>query len=250
MRKLQLLLFSLLNLKASCEVDFRIAGGKEANIEDFPYQISFNSGGMFCGGSLIEPDKVLTSAHCISSRRNHFYITAGTTYSRGHGTHRSVISICNHPKYNPYTYDYDVSVLTLSEPFILSKTIQTIELVKRNEFFPVGTYGNVTGWGATNSGSARKSDTLRAVEVPLVDHARCVRKYRRLTDITARMSCFGYNEGEKDSCHGDSGGALTIGNRLACIVSFGYECAEPNHPGVYTNISHPEIYDHIQQCLL
>jgi hypothetical protein len=47
-----------------------------------------------------------------------------------------------------------------------------------------------------------------------------------------------------DSCNGDSGGPLESpleggGYRLVGITSWGFRCAEPNSPGVYTRIAQP-----------
>jgi trypsin len=74
------------------------------------------------------------------------------------------------------------------------------------------------------------------VSLPIVDRETCQRHMGRV--VTDRMICAGYlNKGGKDSCQGDSGGPLTVDDILYGIVSWGYECADPNYPGVYTNVA-------------
>ena len=46
--------------------DGRIVGGEDAEIEDIPWQISFQTTGgfHFCGGSIMDATHVITAAHC------------------------------------------------------------------------------------------------------------------------------------------------------------------------------------------
>ncbi|KAH1017646.1 hypothetical protein HUJ05_008257 [Dendroctonus ponderosae] len=46
------------------------------------------------------------------------------------------------------------------------------------------------------------------------------------------MLCAGYPAGGYDACNGDSGGPLIVDGYLAGIVSWGYQCAVANYPGV------------------
>ena len=79
---------------------------------------------------------------------------------------------------------------------------------------------------------------LRQVVLPIVSDQVCQETYERLTD---NMLCAGTRECGKDSCQGDSGGPLVCkqGDKWLQygIVSFGYGCAQPNTPGVYTNVA-------------
>ena len=49
---------------------------------------------------------------------------------------------------------------------------------------------------------------------------------------------FSLRTGGKDSCSGDSGGALVCNGALTGIVSFGAGCAEPDYPGIYAEAAH------------
>merc|ERR1711990_466336 len=93
------------------------------------------------------------------------------------------------------------------------------------------------------------------VTVPWIPTWRCKKMYKkpkkhrgdkgrgRKFIITDAMLCAGYNNGGIDACQGDSGGPLvwldtnTHEVKLAGIISFGFECARPGAPGVYTRIS-------------
>ncbi|XP_026477692.1 venom serine protease Bi-VSP-like [Ctenocephalides felis] len=67
--------------------------------------------------------------------------------------------------------------------------------------------------------------------------------------IDERTICAGYPLGEKDVCSGDSGGPLmlkktdistgdaVITYHIVGVVAYGFRCAEPGYPGVYTRVT-------------
>uniref|UniRef100_A0A1B0D824 Uncharacterized protein n=2 Tax=Phlebotomus papatasi TaxID=29031 RepID=A0A1B0D824_PHLPP len=61
------------------------------------------------------------------------------------------------------------------------------------------------------------------------------------------MFCAG--KAGQDACQGDSGGAVVQNGKLVGLVSFGYQCALENFPGVNTNIVAPSIRNFIQSAM-
>lgn len=73
--------------------------------------------------------------------------------------------------------------------------------------------------------------------MPIVNQEICAKAYKNFGTITDRMICAGYDKGGKDACQGDSGGPLVVDNVLVGVVSWGYDCAQPNYPGVYSRVA-------------
>ena len=96
----------------------------------------------------------------------------------------------------------------------------------------------VAGWGAIEfAGSV--APILRKVTLDTIRSSTCNKIYSWISDGEL---CAGSHLGGKDSCQGDSGGALWFKkngkNYQVGIVSHGIGCARPDAPGVYTRTSY------------
>lgn len=67
-----------------------------------------------------------------------------------------------------------------------------------------------------NEKSKKRSNLVLQVQVPVITNEECLEKYNRIklyyADIqfSSRVLCAGFEEGGKDTCHGDSGGPLML----------------------------------------
>lgn len=165
-------------------------------------------------------------------------IRAGSSIRNSGGTVVNVKTIHQNPRYQSSTIDYDITILELSTPLTLATNIGEVDLPpKTGASNPAdGTSVYCTGWGTTSEGGV-SANQLQGVEVNAVSNAKCNEAYSG--DITDRMMCAGVTGGGKDACQGDSGGPLvtTADKVLVGIVSWGYGCARPAYPGVYSSVA-------------
>lgn len=162
-----------------------------------------------------------------------------------------IAEIIRHPNYNLNGQEHnDIALLRLARPAMLGYFVKPICLPSvaalRGTNQDAGQNFVVAGWGRTET-KAQSNKKLK-VEVGGVDQAICKEKYQKLAKriIVSSQICAGGEPG-KDSCSGDSGGALVAtyndgrgGNYyyLAGLVSYGpKDCGTPGWPGVYTRVA-------------
>ncbi len=241
-----------------------IVGGGPADPGEYPWMVALVNAstanpynGLFCGGSLIDAEWVLTAAHCVFDFFGFMIspddlevvlginnLSDGPT-SGSSGQRIGVAQIIPHPAYDDASRDADVALLHLATPASLApSTVGTIGLVGPSDGALVapGTVSTVTGWGLTSQGAEVGSNALLEVDVPIVSNATCNAPASYNGEVTLNMLCAGLAAGGKDSCYGDSGSPLIVSDRnggwlQAGVVSWGYGCAQPQLYGVYARVS-------------
>jgi len=201
----------------------------------------------YCGATLINNLYVLTASHCVdgmSTKSIEVVLkeenTATTTESVSYKF--PISKIIMHEKYSRRTIDNDIALLRLDKPLDFSENGPFVPacVIKNSDTDFVGQNATAAGWGATKEGGAT-SKVLKKVTVPIISNEACnMTRYKG--KITPNMLCAGdLEKGGKDSCQGDSGGPLVVDTSkrkmIVGVVSWGYGCAKPNSPGVYTRVS-------------
>ncbi|XP_068085541.1 trypsin-2-like [Anabrus simplex] len=214
----------------------RIVGGTDADIKDFPYQLSYQYlGSHWCGASIISEDWAVSAAHCSEGvYADEVNLRAGSSIINEGGELYDVAEIIMNEQYDWYTIDNDISLLRVATKFRLGDGVAVIPLASVTP--AAGTIVTISGWGATREWGAA-SKQLQQVQVPVVDHDQCSEIYQQYGGVTDSMLCAGLLTGGKDACQGDSGGPYVADSKLVGLVSWGVGCAQPDYPGVAADVA-------------
>jgi secreted trypsin-like serine protease len=243
-----------------------IINGTTSSTDTYPWMgfIADEANGQYCGASLISSTWVLTAAHCFNNEEGtasdlatgalasvYFGSDTNTSQLESDAQVSAIARIIIHPSYDPNeatsanVNDYDIALIELSSAI----TLTPVALLAPGVETPADVDTLIMGWGTTEldeeGESINSSVFLLEARQVTVDRATCNSIYGG--GITENMICAGATtDVNSDTCQGDSGGPLLaevaendwiqIG-----VVSFGGtengpNCADPDAPGVYSNI--------------
>jgi trypsin len=163
------------------EAQPQIVGGQSVPDGKYPFMavltIQEAGGSFLCGGTLIDPNSVLTAAHCVADADRINLAVGRTVRSQtDQGQVRSATRWFIPSRYDGSVDDrYDAAVLTLNADVT---NIQPIKLAtaRQDELEKPGRNLTVAGWGTTSEGG-NTSDRMREVSVPVVSDARAQNAY-------------------------------------------------------------------------
>jgi secreted trypsin-like serine protease len=244
----------------------RIVGGSAAAEGAWPAQgyltLQRSDGQYACGGSLVSARWFLTAGHCASNADGSvlapsaFKITLGVANRnlQMSANQFTVDQVQRDPDYVPEQADggphSDLALLHISAA-LPAPALDPLQLVLPSEpaLWTPGTSATVVGWGTTCTNCSTTTQLMQA-NVPIVDDATCGADYAAEFD-PATMICAGI--GTTDTCQGDSGGPLMVprngGFVLAGVTSWGDDCADRAHPGVYARVGAPALNQWIRSVI-
>ncbi|XP_039754063.1 CLIP domain-containing serine protease 14D-like [Pararge aegeria] len=252
------------NTEVEINLDDRIAGGKETELDQFPWTVllkmTFKRGNKMsvfnCGGSLISRRYVLTAGHCVFEQGA---VLTGINVTLAEYDKRTFPRDCKydlgrkpkcidnvlmfaeevilHPQYDDEQLHNDIALVRLQGYAPYTRFIRPICLPPINidnddlSNLPLA----VAGWGRNGK---YVSPIKQSTVVHLVPHDQCQEAYRYLSNSHL---CAAGRTGE-DTCKGDSGGPLMMLFResyyVIGVVS-GKRADTPcgsSVPSLYTNV--------------
>lgn len=181
-----------------------ITFGTRAELGEIPHQAYIQWPESACGASLIQPNWLLTAAHCL--------VGATEIEVRMGGTNRDNMpnimtsqQLFVHEGYNPDTLFNDVGLIKLPMDMV-GANIQPIPMATSGDF--VGTDVRASGFGLTEE-NVQSADLLKQ-NLRTISNEECRMTYRTGTLVTENTLCVTWVNMEGDNvCNGDSGGPLS-----------------------------------------
>ncbi|XP_054728594.1 serine protease SP24D-like [Anastrepha obliqua] len=236
------LIFAFLTLSSissgSAAPNGRIVGGTDANIGQFPHQVSLQreDGSHTCGGSIISENFILTAAHCVvvgdgiePYPARYFQVRVGSIQRTAGGKLLQLKRIIVNKTYGNFLND--VALLELEQPLVFTDNIKAIEMA--SEEVPSGEDVGISGWGRLYTGGPiphrLQFNTLKALNTE-----ECEASIQMGYDSIICLA----HQADNGACNGDSGGPATYEGKLVGVAGFVVNGCGSTYPDGYAKVAY------------
>ncbi|XP_058798968.1 mite allergen Eur m 3-like isoform X2 [Phymastichus coffea] len=242
---MKIIIYVLCSLLALTQGDIqsRVVNGENVKLGERPFQVSLQASSHFCGGSIANEYWIITAAHCVSGRSgSSINVIVGTiNLKKPYKSHRSEQIIIHERYASSDSHRNDIALIKLAEPITFSDRVKPVELPKPYTKVKTNSSAVLSGWGGTVNTWSPTPDDLQKATIFIADPEYCnkIMKEKRMTIYPTHI-CANDPSIRRGQCNGDSGGPLTVDNKLTGIVSWSIkdpDCASTKYPGVYTRVS-------------